>query len=54
MSKLSSSNYKSMSYEQLSIEAKRLIEQGWFKNFDIIQIIHREMKIKYHLEINCV
>jgi len=42
--------YKSMSYKQLSIEAYRLLAQGWFKNFDKIKVIHNEMQLRRTLE----
>lgn len=39
---------KSMSYEQqLSREAERLIKQGWFKNFKMLEIIYCEMQLKF-------
>jgi len=41
-------NYKSMTYKQLSIEARRLIKLGWFEHFNDLRLIYSEMKLKYH------
>ena len=35
--------YKGMSYEQASREAYRLIQKGWFRNFDALAELHQIM-----------
>lgn len=38
--------YKGMSYERLSREADRLVKQGWYHNFEKLQLIYREMQFR--------
>lgn len=35
-----------MNYEQLSKEAQRLIDDGWFKNFEFLEIIYIEIQYR--------
>lgn len=39
----SRTQYQGLSYEGASREAERLIEQGWFKNWDRLVILHEIM-----------
>lgn len=37
--------YSGMSYEQASREAERLVQDGWYRNFDRLSALHHAMEI---------